>query len=256
MTDHNHSPDDPATDPAAPVPATANDTQATDLYLASRSPRRLELLAQLGLRPEVVVAKTDETPADHEAPETFVVRIAQAKAQAGWATLNGRASKPLLAADTAVVIDAQILGKPADADAALRMLALLSGRRHRVLTAVTLLAPDATSAPLAHSRPLQRQILVETEVQMRPITPAEARAYWASGEPWDKAGGYAVQGLGAIFVAAVRGSYSNVVGLPLYETAALLREQGVDPLASPIKIITRSRPMPLSHTAAQPAARR
>ncbi|MEA1050891.1 Maf family protein [Lamprobacter modestohalophilus] len=239
MTEHHHSPDDPATDPAttattATATATTNDPQATDLYLASRSPRRLELLAQLGLRPKVVVAEIDETPADHEAPEAFVARIAQAKAQAGWASLNGRASKPLLAADTAVVIGAQILGKPADADAALRMLALLSGRQHRVLTAVTLLAPAASADPQARNPPLQRQVLVETEVQMRPITPAEARAYWASGEPSDKAGAYAVQGLGAIFVEAVRGSYSNVVGLPLFETAQLLREQGVDPLALPI----------------------
>ncbi|MBK5939134.1 Maf family protein [Halochromatium roseum] len=231
MTDHNHSPDDPATDPKVSTPA----PRATDLYLASRSPRRLELLGQLGLRSEVVIAEIDETPAEHEAPERFVVRIAQAKAHAGWATLNGRASKPLLAADTVVVIGPQILGKPVDADAALRMLALLSGRRHRVLTAVTLLAPAITGDPPTHNPPLQRQVLVETEVQMRPIRSAEARAYWASGEPADKAGAYAVQGLGAIFIEAVRGSYSNVVGLPLFETAQLLREHGIDPLASLIK---------------------
>ncbi|MEA3638722.1 MAG: Maf family protein [Lamprobacter sp.] len=210
-----------------------------DLYLASRSPRRLELLAQLGLRPEVVIADTDETPIEDEAPEAYVARIAQAKAQAGWASLNGLVSRPLLAADTAVVIDGQILGKPADAEAALWMLALLSGRSHRVLTAVSLLAPNPkrTPKPIPNSRPRARhcpqpqQLIVETEVRMRKITQGEALAYWASGEPGDKAGAYAVQGRGAIFVEQIRGSYSNVVGLPLFETAALLRAQGLNPLA-------------------------
>jgi septum formation protein len=226
MTD-NDSTDDPAGSATAP----ANHLHAKDLYLASRSPRRLELLAQLGLRPEVVIAETDETPAHRETPEAYVVRIAQAKAYAGWATLSVNDGKPLLAADTAVVIGDQILGKPKDAETALQMLALLSERSHRVITAVNLLVPRSTGEPQACERPLERKALVETEVQMRRITPAEALAYWASGEPRDKAGAYAVQGRGAIFVEAIRGSYSNVVGLPLFETAALLRAQGIDPLA-------------------------
>ncbi len=200
------------------------------LYLASRSPRRLELLAQLGLRPQVVSTETDETPIEQESPEAYVARIAAAKAHAGWATVSKAAIHPLLAADTAVVIGEQILGKPADADTALRMLALLSGRRHRVLTAVSLLAPISDRAQQACDRPIERQALVETEVQMRKITHAEALAYWASGEPQDKAGAYAIQGRGAIFVEAIHGSYSNVVGLPLFETARLLREQGIDSL--------------------------
>lgn len=215
------------------IGSTEGSTQGAQLYLASRSPRRLELLKQLGLSPLVVAADTDETPAASELPEAYVARIAQAKAEAGWAGLEAPVSRPLLAADTAVVVDAQILGKPMDAEAAQRMLALLSGRIHRVLTAICLLAPEPGRGARASrpERPLRRQLLVETEVQMRTISAAEARAYWASGEPRDKAGAYAVQGRGAIFVELIRGSYSNVVGLPLYETAQLLREQGIDPLA-------------------------
>jgi septum formation protein len=213
-----------------------------DLYLASSSPRRRELLAQLGLRPGIVVADTDETPVPNETPQTYVTRIAQAKARVGWAASTAPAclNLPLLAADTAVVVDDQILGKPVDAEHALQMLALLSGRSHSVLTAVSVLSAAAGAdrrqdAPGAWATsgqvPRERQVLVRTEVRMRPITRHEALAYWASGEPRDKAGAYAVQGRGAIFVEAMRGSYSNVVGLPLFETARLLREHGIDPLA-------------------------
>ena len=202
-----------------------------ELYLASRSPRRLELLAQLGVRPTLVSAEADERPLERESPAAYVARIAAAKAHAGWATLCDAITRPLLAADTAVVIGDQILGKPADADSALQMLALLSGRHHRVLTAVTLLAPSRAEAQGVQDQPLERQVVVETEVLMRRITPDEALAYWVCGEPLDKAGAYAIQGRGAIFVEDICGSYSNVVGLPLFETAALLREQGIDPLA-------------------------
>jgi septum formation protein len=221
------------------------DSPPVDLYLASRSPRRFELLAQLGIRARVVAGETDEAPRPGEAPEAYVARIAGAKALAGWATLSTRAERPLLAADTAVVIDEQILGKPADAEDALQMLALLSGRSHSVLTAVTLLGavtgprpepepePEAAARSAAVSAACQgsSQVLVRTEVRMRRITPSEAAAYWATGEPRDKAGAYAIQGRGAVFVASIRGSYSNVVGLPLFETAALLREHGIDTLA-------------------------
>ncbi|NEX15511.1 MAG: septum formation protein Maf [Halochromatium sp.] len=207
------------------------------LYLASRSPRRLELLAQLGISPQVIAADTDETVAPGESPAAYVARIASAKAQAGWAGLRTPVRLPLLAADTAVVAGGQILGKPKDAEAALQMLALLSNGWHRVLTAVCLLRPGPGSLPApgtgaigADTAPGQRAVLVATEVQMRSITAAEALAYWETGEPKDKAGAYAVQGRGAIFVEQIRGSYSNVVGLPLFETAALLREQGIDPL--------------------------
>lgn len=218
---------------------------AVDLYLASRSPRRFELLAQLGIRARVVAAETDETPQAGEAPQAYVVRIASAKARAGWAGLSSAPKQPLLAADTAVVVDDQILGKPADAEDALRMLALLSGRSHLVITAVTLLSavtgsgstpePEGGLAPppavVPGAGPSATGALVRTEVRMRCITPGEAAAYWATGEPADKAGAYAIQGRGAVFVASIRGSYSNVVGLPLFETAALLREHGIDTLA-------------------------
>ncbi|MFP4494492.1 MAG: Maf family protein [Halochromatium sp.] len=210
-----------------------------DLYLASSSPRRRELLAQLGLRPRLVAAEIDETPAPNESAEAYVTRIAHAKARAGWTTLSAPAQRPLLAADTAVVVDDRILGKPVDAEHALRMLALLSGRWHSVLTAISLLSaatdPErprgSDDGTPGGQPPREHRVLVRTEVRMRPIGRHEALAYWASGEPRDKAGAYAVQGRGAIFVESLRGSYSNVVGLPLFETAGLLREHGIDPLA-------------------------
>jgi len=196
----------------------AFDHDGCDLYLASRSPRRLELLGQLGLRPRVVAADVDETPAAGEGPMEYVRRIARAKACAGAGSLSGRPAHPVLAADTAVVVDGRILGKPAGADDALAMLALLSGRSHEVMTAVAV-----------HGR--REQCLVSiSEVRFRAITPAEAAAYWATGEPRDKAGAYAIQGRGALFVAGLSGSYSGVVGLPLFETAELLREEGVSVL--------------------------
>jgi septum formation protein len=198
-----------------------------ELHLASRSPRRLELLRQLGLAPRVVAADVDESAREGEPAAAYVTRIARAKAHAGWSAVRTEARLPLLAADTAVVIDEHILGKPAGVDAALSMLALLSERRHQVLTAVTLLAPGAEGA----AAPLERQLICRTEVEMGTIPVSDALAYWATGEPRDKAGAYAVQGLGAVFVKAIRGSYSNVVGLPLFETAALLREQGISVLA-------------------------
>jgi septum formation protein len=186
----------------------------------------MDLLRQLGLAPRVVAADVDESARAGEPAEAYVTRIARAKAHAGWAAVRAESRLPLLAADTAVVVDGQILGKPSGVDAALSMLALLSGRRHRVLTAVTLLAPGAEDA----AAPRERQLICRTEVEMCTISVSDARAYWATGEPRDKAGAYAVQGLGAVFVKAIRGSYSNVVGLPLFETAALLREQGIDVL--------------------------
>lgn len=184
------------------------------LYLASRSPRRRELLAQLGLRHALVSADTDETPRAGECPKEYVLRIARAKALAGRACAPGPAL-PVLGADTAVVVDDRILGKPAGEAQALDMLALLSGREHRVLTAVAVLGEG------------QQTALSETLVRLRAIAPAEALAYWRSGEPRDKAGAYAIQGLGALFVEHLSGSYSGVVGLPLYETARLLRAEGI-----------------------------
>ncbi|AFN76828.1 Maf-like protein [Stutzerimonas stutzeri DSM 10701] len=180
------------------------------LFLASASPRRRELLTQIGVPFELLSITLDETPLPAERPEAYVQRLAREKALAGWAAVNDD-SAAVLGADTTVVIDERILGKPADRAEGLLMLESLSDREHHVLTAVALATRDACEVRLVTSR-----------VRFRRIERAEAEAYWASGEPCDKAGGYAIQGWGAVFVAELRGSYSAVVGLPLCETAQLL----------------------------------
>ncbi|MFI4889897.1 MAG: Maf family protein [Steroidobacterales bacterium] len=188
------------------------------VYLASASPRRRELLHQIGVpfRPIGVVVDEAALPAE-EAPD-YVVRLAVAKASAGWQVAAGACGPlaPVLGADTAVVLDGRILGKPKDRDDAVRMVGELSGRTHAVLTAVALC--DAAGAVWRLSR---------SEVRFRDIDPSECAAYADSGEPLDKAGGYAIQGFGAVFVELLAGSYSGVMGLPIFETAALLRAAGV-----------------------------
>lgn len=186
------------------------------LYLASASPRRRELLEQIGVDFTVLPVDIDETPLSGEAPADYVRRLAREKALAALARLDASAPLCVLGADTTVTLDGRILGKPADRDEGLAMLALLSGRTHRVLTAVAL--ADAGRCEVR---------LVDSAVTFRPMTPAEAERYWAGGEPCDKAGGYAIQGLGAVFVRRLEGSYSGVVGLPLCETAELLGAFGV-----------------------------
>jgi septum formation protein len=187
------------------------------LYLASASPRRKILLEQLGLRPRIVPLDLDEAQAEGETPEHYVQRVALDKARAGWQRLGpSERTRPVLGADTSVVLDGEVLGKPLDRDHGLAMLARLSGRCHEVLSAVAVVGPASEAVRLQRSR-----------VQMRPISAAEREAYWASGEPEGKAGGYAIQGLGAVFIAHLDGSFSGVMGLPLYETAALLREFGI-----------------------------
>lgn len=186
------------------------------LYLASGSPRRRELLTQIGVAFSTLAAPIDESVLAGEAAAQYVQRLALAKANAGLATLNAPDDAVVLGADTAVVVDGRILGKPVDRADALAMLQLLSGRDHQVLTAVAL-ANDQRSEVR----------LVSSEVHFRPVSSTEAHTYWASGEPQDKAGGYAIQGLGAVFVSSMRGSYSAVVGLPLCETAALLADFGI-----------------------------
>lgn len=190
------------------------------ICLASASPRRRELLAQLGIRPLVAPADIDERGRDGEAPADYVLRMAQEKAQRVAADPARSQGLPVLGADTSVVVQGRVLGKPADAAQSRQMLALLSDRRHEVLSAVTLVGAPGSGYGSA-SR------LSRTEVVFRRIDPAEAAAYWASGEPRDKAGGYAIQGRAAAFIAAISGSYSGVVGLPLYETAALLAQAGL-----------------------------
>jgi septum formation protein len=186
------------------------------LFLASGSPRRRELLTQIGVAFSVIGAEIDETPLPDESPAAYVERLARGKAQAGRARLNANAQACVLGADTAVVLDGKILGKPLDEADALAMLMSLSGQEHEVLTAIALLDGERCESRVVRSL-----------VRFRPINAAEANAYWASGEPRDKAGGYGIQGLGAVFVSSLNGSYSAVVGLPLCETAELLGHFGI-----------------------------
>ncbi|MDX1433868.1 MAG: Maf family protein [Gammaproteobacteria bacterium] len=191
------------------------------IVLASNSPRRRELLAQLGVGFEVLDPEVDETPRDGESPESLVARLAVDKAQAGRAMSDaggGSGDAAVIGADTVVVIDAQALGKPRDAAHACAMLERLSGRCHTVLSAVALAHAGATEVRVSESR-----------VCFRELSSDECRAYAMSGEPLDKAGGYAIQGRAAAFVRSLEGSYSGVVGLPLFETAELLREAGLLP---------------------------
>lgn len=184
------------------------------IYLASQSPRRAQLLQQIGVVFDTVTAAVDETPLAGESAAVYVERLARNKAAAGWrrAGQQGVAPRPVLGADTAVVLDGQILGKPRDRADALAMLDSLSGRSHRVLTGVALCRDGHCES-----------LVCATEVWFRVVTAAEREQYWDSGEPRDKAGGYGIQGLGAIFVEGINGSYSNVVGLPLLETYQLLQ---------------------------------
>lgn len=183
----------------------------TPIVLASASPRRRELLQQLRVPHEVLAVDIDETPEPGEAAEDLVNRLAIGKARAGAGRDGGH--RPVLGSDTVVVVDGVVFGKPADREDGLRMLAALSGRTHQVLTAVALVTPGDVLS----------QAISRTDVTMRNIPVGEARAYWESGEPQGKAGGYAIQGCGAMFIAHISGSYSGVMGLPLYETAQLLQ---------------------------------
>jgi len=189
---------------------------AAFVYLASTSPRRRELLMQIGVPFRVVGVDVDEAALAQETPDAYVLRLATAKACAGWRQTAGDGGAPVLGADTAVVLDGRILGKPADEADCVGMLAALSGRTHHVLTAVAVHAAGRTEARLCRS-----------EVDFRALDAAECRQYWHTAEPRDKAGGYAIQGLAAVFVRELRGSYSGVVGLPLFETAELLLAAGV-----------------------------
>ncbi len=186
------------------------------IVLASASERRSQLLRQIGVRHRVVGADIDETPQPGESPPDYVQRLAAGKAQAVVARLGGRPDVPVLAADTTVVLDDRLFGKPADEAECLEMLGALAGRTHAVLTAVA----------LWHEGRLRR-VLDTSHVTFRAIDADEGRRYWASGEPAGKAGGYAIQGFGAVFVARLEGSFSGVMGLPLFETAALLDAAGV-----------------------------
>jgi septum formation protein len=184
------------------------------IILASASPRRRELLDQIKVAYRVCPVDVDETPLHDEAPLDYVQRLAAEKSAACLAELDD--GLPVLAADTAVVLDGLIMGKPKDQDDALAMLRRLSGKMHRVYSAVSLRGRE------------HGQAVSITEVTFRVLTEQEIAAYWRSGEPADKAGSYAIQGLGGLFVESISGSFSGVVGLPLFETAELLSRQGIE----------------------------
>ena len=195
--------------------------QDRGIYLASRSPRRRELLAQIGVRYHLLLfrerpgsgVEVSEEPLAGEAPDAYVERVARAKADAGWRRMLQRnlPQAPVLAADTTVALEGRIFGKPADRKEAASVLAALSGRSHQVLTAVALQNGDRLDSTLSRS-----------EVRFKELSAREIEDYVATGEADDKAGSYAIQGRAARFVAELRGSYSGVMGLPLYETGQLL----------------------------------
>ena len=182
------------------------------LHLASSSPRRKEILAALGLTFSVGGADVDEQRLDGESAEDMVLRLAVDKATAG----APGGDVIVIAADTLVVLGDDVFGKPEGQDDALEMLGRLSGRTHQVLTGVAVRAGGK-----------MRSALSATDVHFREISPDEALAYWQSGEPCDKAGAYAIQGRGGVFVEAISGSYSGVVGLPVFETVKMLEEAGI-----------------------------
>ena len=202
-----------------------------EVYLASSSPRRRELLAQLGVRFAVIHPHVDERYVAGESPGQYVARLALAKAHAGRQLLQqqSKAHIPVIGADTCVVVGEQLIGKPNDKSHYDQLLKKLSGATHQVYSAVAI-AGDAhlslaTSSPIESEK--NHRISCST-VTFRKITDLEREIYWQSGEPLDKAGGYAIQGLAAAFVTNISGSYSGIVGLPLFETAQLLKQVGIE----------------------------
>jgi septum formation protein len=196
------------------------------IYLASSSPRRRDLLRQIGVSFDILTfrrggrgmdADVDETPDPDESPDRYVERLALSKASAGVRRLLWRnlAREPVLAADTAIDIDGRIIGKPLDTEDAHAILRRLSGRQHRVLTAIAVSDGERTRSSLSAS-----------DVRFRPLSDDDIRRYIATGEPMDKAGAYGIQGHAAIFIADIHGSYSGIMGLPLFETASLLESFG------------------------------
>lgn len=188
------------------------------LYLASKSPRRRELLRQLGVEHVALDVEVPEMRAAGESPEQYVSRVAREKAQAGLGSLADASRALVLGSDTEVVLDGEVFGKPADAEQAATMLRRLSGRTHAVISAVW----------AVNARQAQCELCV-SQVRFAPLDQATIEAYVSTGEPFGKAGGYAIQGRGAALVEHLEGSYSGVMGLPLFETARLLRGYGILP---------------------------
>jgi septum formation protein len=197
------------------------------IYLASKSPRRRELLRQVGVEFELLSLRSDpsrgadvsEDERPGESPLDYVARVAREKGAFAWNVLHMRRQplRPVLSADTTVTIDGQILGKPADADEAADMLERLSGRTHQVLTSVAL-----------HHTNIAEQVTQVSNVRFAKLSPATIKAYCATPEPYDKAGAYGIQGLAALFIEHIEGSHSGIMGLPVFETAQLLRKAGVE----------------------------
>ncbi len=204
-------------------------TQTTQLILASASPRRRELLQQIDLQFHVHVVEIDETPNANERPSDYVLRMAETKAAAAYKNLREEHKKfgrlVVLSADTSVICDELILGKPSDKDAARIQLKMLSGREHLVLTSVAVLAADE-----GQEVSLVQSIVSESRVEFVQLTTDEIEKYLQTDEPYDKAGSYAVQGLAAQFIKNINGSYSGIMGLPLYETAQLLAAANIQTL--------------------------
>lgn len=188
------------------------------LILASQSPRRKELLTQLGYQFTTQVADIDETPLQNEMPKDYVLRLAKQKAQVIFQSLSGteQANSIVLGSDTCVVTGDTILGKPEDEAQCISMLEQLSDGNHQVLTSIAAINEQSILSDV-----------VTTEVYFKPLTLNEIKRYWQTGEPCDKAGSYAIQGIGGQFVTKINGSYSAVVGLPLYETAQMLATLGI-----------------------------
>ena len=190
------------------------------IYLASQSPRRRLLLEQLGVGYAVLPVSVAEQVRNDELAESYVQRVALDKARAGWHHARRLLDLPVLGADTEVVIDRQVQGKPWDRAHGLELLRRLSGRSHEVISAVAVVHGQREQVTMNRS-----------QVWLRELSPADMTAYWDSGEPADKAGGYAIQGRGAVFVERLDGSFSGVMGLPLFETAQLLLRFGIDVMA-------------------------
>jgi septum formation protein len=196
------------------------------IYLASKSPRRRELLRQVGVEFELLSLRSDsargadvsEDELPGESPLDYVARVAREKGAFAWNVLHMRRQplRPVLSADTTVTIDGQILGKPANADEAAAMLGRLSGRTHQVLTSVAL-----------HHTDIAEQVTQVSNVRFARLSPATIKAYCATPEPYDKAGAYGIQGLAALFIEHIEGSHSGIMGLPVFETAQLLKKAGV-----------------------------
>ncbi len=191
----------------------------TQLYLASQSPRRRELLSQIGVQYQVLGVDVEECMQSDETPQDYVSRLARQKSQAGWQSLASKnlQAAPVLGADTIVELDGRVLEKPSSEEHGVQMLLSLSGRIHRVFTAVAVTYQQH-----------QQLVVAVTDVGFTEISESQARRYWLTGEPRDKAGGYGIQGAGAVFVNHLSGSYSGVVGLPLFETQNLLKQFDVE----------------------------